>query len=63
MQMLAFLWSELQAARRRLRESVADDQVPADATNGSADAPSGVGTVEQEINEWAEFESRWSSTR
>jgi hypothetical protein len=44
MQTLAFLWFELQAARRRLRETFAEDQVPADAVNGSADAPSSVGT-------------------
>jgi hypothetical protein len=63
MQTLAFLSFELQAARRRLRETFAENQVPAGAANGSADARSSVGTLEQEINEWAEFESRWRSTR
>jgi hypothetical protein len=63
MQTLAFLWFELPATRRRLRETFAEDQVPAGAANGSADAPSSVGTLEQEINEWAEFEPNWSSTR
>jgi hypothetical protein len=43
MQTLAFLWFELEAARRRLHETFAENQVPADAANGSADAPSSVG--------------------
>jgi hypothetical protein len=45
MQALDFLWFELQAARRRLRETFAEDHVPPDAANGSADAPSSVGTL------------------
>jgi RND family efflux transporter MFP subunit len=55
MQTLAFLWFELQAARRRLRETFAEDQVPAAGANSSTDAPSSVGPLEQEINEWAEW--------
>ena len=43
MQTLAFLWFELEAARRRLHEILAENQVPVDAANGSADAPSSVG--------------------
>jgi hypothetical protein len=44
MQTLAFVWFELHVGRRRLRETFADNQIPAEAANGSADTPSSVGT-------------------